>query len=227
MSAGPGLQASPRVQVAVGVLLRADGAVLMADRPAGKPYAGYWEFPGGKIERGESVEQALARELAEELHIRIGESLPWVVFEHDYPHAFVRLHFRRVYGWSGEPAGLEGQRLRFLGPHDAAPVPLLPAAHPAWHWLKLPDRLSLSEADEFRLGGERRIGRPVRDAGELARAAAGGADFAVAPRLAERELARLCHEAPIPVYAPDPGGPDALQRYRRLGVHGLTVPGPA
>jgi 8-oxo-dGTP diphosphatase len=99
-------------EVAVGVLLRADDAVLLADRPAGKPYAGYWEFPGGKIEPGESIEHALQRELHEELGIDIASSTPWVTFEFDYPHAYVRLHFRRIYDWRGNRAGAKDSAWR-------------------------------------------------------------------------------------------------------------------
>lgn len=128
----------PVTQVAVGVLVRDDGAVLLADRPAGKPYAGYWEFPGGKIEPCETVGQALARELAEELGVTVGESQPWVTMEYDYPHAYVRLHFRRIHDWRGVPRSVEGQQLRFLAPGDAPPAPLLPAAVPAMRWIQLP-----------------------------------------------------------------------------------------
>jgi len=124
--------------VAVGVLLRPDGAVLMAERPAGKPYAGFWEFPGGKIEPGETVEQALERELGEELGVRIGASYPWVVMEYDYPHAYVRLHFRRVFEWRGTAHPAEGQRLLYLQPGATPPAPLLPAAVPALRWIELP-----------------------------------------------------------------------------------------
>ena len=125
-------------RVAVGVLLRDDGCVLLADRPAGKPFAGYWEFPGGKIEPGEPVERALGRELHEELGIDIGPSFPWVTFEFDYPHAYVELQFRRVYRWRGQLLAREGQRLRFVDPAAALPQPLLPAAVPALRWLLLP-----------------------------------------------------------------------------------------
>ena len=125
-------------RVAVGVLMRADGGVLLADRPVGKPYAGYWEFPGGKIEPGEDAAAALARELHEELGIDIGPSVPWVTFEFDYPHAYVELQFRRVHQWRGEPHSREGQRLRFVDPAGELPRPLLPAAVPALRWLLLP-----------------------------------------------------------------------------------------
>jgi mutator protein MutT len=131
---GQGLdRPAPRevVDVAVGILTRADGAVLLADRPAGKPYAGYWEFPGGKVEPGETIAQALARELREELGIEVGASVPWMVYEHDYPHAYVRLHFSRIHDWRGTPRANEGQRLMYLRDGEAAPQPLLPAAGPA------------------------------------------------------------------------------------------------
>jgi 8-oxo-dGTP diphosphatase len=125
-------------RVAVGVLIRADGWVLLADRPAGKPYAGYWEFPGGKIEPGEEVAVALERELHEELGIDIGPSVPWVTFEFDYPHAYVELQFRVVRAWRGDPHAREGQQLRFVDPAGRLPQPVLPAAVPALRWLLLP-----------------------------------------------------------------------------------------
>ncbi len=137
------------VDVAVGVLVRADGAVLFGQRPAGKPYAGWWEFPGGKLEAGESVEAALARELREELGIDVRVSHPWVVREHVYPHAHVRLYFRRVAEWSGDPHAREGQALAWRHPARIGLAPLLPAAVPAIGWLRLPGRLGLSCASEL------------------------------------------------------------------------------
>lgn len=133
-------------EVAVGVLIRADGRVLLASRPQGKPYAGYWEFPGGKIEPGESVTEALARELQEELGIVIAPPMPWVTLEHDYPHAYVRLHFCRVHAWSGVPQGREGQQLDFFDPIGELPEPVLPATYPALKWLRLPDVYAISNA---------------------------------------------------------------------------------
>jgi len=135
------------VPVAVGVLVRGDGAVLLADRPAGKPYAGHWEFPGGKIEAGESVGQALERELHEELGLRAAGSVPWVVIEHDYPHAYVRLHFRRILDFAGAPRPLEGQRLLYHVPGDPPPAPLLPAAVPALRWIRLSAVIGRSPGD--------------------------------------------------------------------------------
>ncbi len=119
-----------RIDVAVGMLRRVDGAVLMASRPIGKPYAGYWEFPGGKCEVGEDPVQALRRELVEELGILVQKtSFAWVL-EHNYPHADVRLHFHWVTHWDGAPRALEHQSLLWVGPTDAWPYPVLPATGP-------------------------------------------------------------------------------------------------
>ena len=122
-------------EVAVGILIRdADDALLLSTRPAGKPYAGYWEFPGGKIEQGESVEQALRRELEEELGITISGAEVWKVTEHDYPHALVRLHWCKVRAWEGAFEMREGQAMCWQQlPLDV--VPVLPGALPVLQWL--------------------------------------------------------------------------------------------
>ena len=117
----------PVVDVAVGVLIRPDGRFLLASRPEGKPYAHYWEFPGGKLEPGETVATALARELHEELGVEISAVRPWVVREFEYPHAHVRLHFCRVVDWQREPHAREGQAFRFCSLDDLPAGPLLPA----------------------------------------------------------------------------------------------------
>lgn len=121
------------VEVAVGVLIRADDAFLLTSRPTGKPYAGYWEFPGGKLEIGESVEQALRRELQEELGIDIGEVQPWKNEMVDYPHALVRLHFCKVFRWTGELQMREAQMFSW----EQLPVqvdPVLPGTIPVLNW---------------------------------------------------------------------------------------------
>ena len=140
------MSAGALVDVAVGVLLRDDGRFLLASRPDGKPYANYWEFPGGKLEPGETVAAALARELHEELGIDIGPVLPWVTREFVYPHAHVRLHFCRVNAWTGTPQAREGQTLRFCTLDDLPPGPLLPATLPVMQWLALPDVYAVSDA---------------------------------------------------------------------------------
>ncbi len=125
------------VDVAVGVVVRGDGAVLLGQRPAGKPYAGWWEFPGGKLEAGETVEHALARELHEELGLDVRASHPWVVREFVYPHAHVRLHFMRVFDFDGEPQAREGQAFAWSSPESIRVAPLLPATVPVLAWLRL------------------------------------------------------------------------------------------
>lgn len=127
-------QARRHTEVAVGILLRADGALLLTSRPEGKPYAGYWEFPGGKLEEGESVAQALHRELHEELGVRIASPEVWRVTEHDYPHALVRLHWCKVREWQGEFEMREGQSMSWQQlPLSVRPV--LPGAFPVLEWL--------------------------------------------------------------------------------------------
>ncbi len=129
------------VDVAVGVIIRGDGKVLLGDRPAGKPWAGWWEMPGGKLEPGESVLDALARELREELGIQMQVATPWVTYVHHYPTTTVRLYFCRVTQWQGEPRGLEQQQLKWVDIASATELPdLLPAAYPPLRWLQLPTR---------------------------------------------------------------------------------------
>jgi len=140
------------IEVAVGVLVRTDGAVLFGQRRVGKPYAGWWEFPGGKLESGECVEHALSRELHEELGIDVRRSFPWMVREHVYPHAHVRLSFRRVVDWSGTPCAREGQALAWRHPAMIDLAPLLPAAIPVIGWLRLPQRLGITHA--MRMGDD-------------------------------------------------------------------------
>ncbi len=135
----------PFIDVAAGLILRPNGSLLLAERPADKPWPGWWELPGGKIEAGESVLQALARELKEELDIGVTDATPWVTYTHEYPKNIVRLAFCRVTGWTGEPSGVEGQRLAWVDPQQTLTVgPLLPATEPPLRWLKLPDRYLLT-----------------------------------------------------------------------------------
>lgn len=122
------------VDVAVGVLLRPGGQFLLTSRPAGKVYAGYWEFPGGKLEPGETVTQALQRELHEELGITITEATPWRSEMVDYPHALVRLNFCQVRRWTGELQMREAQTFAWQGPRVQV-APLLPGTVPVLQWL--------------------------------------------------------------------------------------------
>lgn len=121
------------VDVAVGVLIQPDGQFLLTSRPPGKVYEGYWEFPGGKLEAGETVEQALRRELQEEIGILIGAAHPWKTEMVDYPHALVRLNFCKVFDWTGELQMHEGQSFAWQN----LPVtvqPILPGTVPVLAW---------------------------------------------------------------------------------------------
>ena len=121
------------VDVAVGVLIDSEDRFLLTSRPHGKVYAGYWEFPGGKVEAGESIEQALRRELHEELGITIGAAQAWQIELMDYPHARVLLHFCKVREWQGPFEMREGQQMAW----QTLPVvvsPVLPGTLPVLKW---------------------------------------------------------------------------------------------
>jgi len=128
----------PVTEVAAGILLDAQGRYLLGQRPEGKPYAGYWEVPGGKIEKGETIFEALKRELQEELGIDIQSSEELTVLEYDYPHAYVRLHVSVIRDWTGTPQGCENQSLSWelLTAEQPSVAPLLPAAWPMLERLK-------------------------------------------------------------------------------------------
>lgn len=133
------------IDVAAGLILKPDGQLLLAQRPGDKPWSGWWELPGGKIESGETPGHALARELNEELGITVTQATPWVTYTHEYPETIVRLAFHRVTGWTGEPSGCEGQAIAWTDPFGTPGVsPLLPATEPPLRWLRLPDRYLLT-----------------------------------------------------------------------------------
>lgn len=135
------------VDVAAAVILRADGAFLLAQRPPGKVYAGWWEFPGGKIEAGEAPEHALARELHEELGIDVVRAYPWLTRVYAYEHATVRLHFYRVLEFRGEPHGREAQAFTWQSPGAPLVEPMLPANAPVLRSLALPHEYAVSSAE--------------------------------------------------------------------------------
>ncbi|MBS4098468.1 MAG: Nudix family hydrolase [Sulfuricella sp.] len=137
------------LEVVAAVVHREDGEFLLAERPEGKVYAGYWEFPGGKVEPGETPRDALARELHEELGIEVEEASPWLTRVYTYPHATVRLDFFRVTRWHGEPHGKENQRLSWQYPDAVAVTPLLPANGPILRALGLPPLYAVSNAAEL------------------------------------------------------------------------------
>lgn len=133
-----------RIAVVAAVLQQPDGRFLLAQRPEGKVYAGYWEFPGGKVEPGEAPLRALVRELHEELGIDVTRAHPWLIREFDYEHADVRLHFFRVRGWRGEPHGREGQAFSWQRIEAIDVAPLLPANGPILSALSIPETYGIT-----------------------------------------------------------------------------------
>lgn len=136
------------VDAAVAVLIKPDGQVLLGQRPQGKPWAGWWEFPGGKIEEGESALHALQRELDEELGTQATEVYPWLMRSFDYPEKTVRLHFFMVRGWTEEPHGREGQQLSWQNPAALTVGPMLPANEPILAALMLPPVYAITNLAE-------------------------------------------------------------------------------
>jgi len=133
-----------RIAVVAAVLQQADGRFLLAQRPQGKVYAGYWEFPGGKVEPGETPLQALVRELHEELGIEVTTAYPWLIREFDYEHADVRLHFFRVRDWRGELHGRESQAFSWQRIDAIDVSPLLPANGPILNALAIPETYGIT-----------------------------------------------------------------------------------
>jgi 8-oxo-dGTP diphosphatase len=143
------LEESKTVEVAAAVLQRPDGAFLLAQRPPGKIWAGYWEFPGGKLEPSETARDALCRELKEELGIEVLTSYPWITRIFTYPHATVRLHFYRVTEWRGALHPHEGQQFSWQQANDVKVSPLLPANESVLRALALPNLYAISNAAEL------------------------------------------------------------------------------
>jgi len=135
------------VEVAVAVIERPDAAFLLAQRPRGRVYSGWWEFPGGKVEPGETPEAALARELHEELGIEVGKAYPWITRQYAYPHATVRLHFFRVVQWSGEPLAKEHDAICWQRLGEPMVAPMLPANAPVLSALSLPLEYAITTAE--------------------------------------------------------------------------------
>jgi 8-oxo-dGTP diphosphatase len=134
------------IEVAAAVIQRPDGRFLLAQRPPGKVYAGYWEFPGGKVEPGEPASRALARELHEELGIDVERAYPWITREYVYPHGHVRLNFFRVTRWRGEPHPREDQAIAWQPPGATTVQPMLPANAPVLASLALPFEYAVTDA---------------------------------------------------------------------------------
>jgi len=171
------------VEVVAAVIERADGAFLLAQRPAGKVYAGWWEFPGGKVDEGETTVLALARELHEELGIEVRLAYPWITRVFVYPHATVRLNFFRVVEWTGEPHPKEEQAIRWQRLDQPMAEPMLPANAPVLRSLALPLEYAITDAqalgaDEMLARIERRLSTGLRLVQVRDKALWGRADFA-------------------------------------------------
>jgi len=141
------------VNAAVAVLIRDQSAgkpaeVLLAQRPEGKPWAGWWEFPGGKVEEGEDVFFALQRELQEELGTQAVKAYPWITRTFAYPEKTVKLHFYMVRDWQGEPYGREGQLLSWQNPAALTVSPMLPANEPVLAALDLAPVYAITNLEE-------------------------------------------------------------------------------
>lgn len=142
-------------EVAAAVILREDGRFLLGRRAPGTFYPGYWEFPGGKIEAGETPYAALVRELREELGIEVVAAWPWIVREHVYPHAHVRLYFFRVTAWRGEINDHVHDALAWQTPGTPSVSPMLPANAPVLAALTLPEVYGITHA--WRIGVEAQL----------------------------------------------------------------------
>ncbi len=137
-----------RIEVVAAVIFNERGEFLLAQRPAGKAYAGYWEFPGGKVEPGEDPATAVKRELHEELGIEVTLAYPWLTRDFDYSHAAVRLRFFRVLTWSGELHGREQQQFTWQSIRNITVAPLLPANGPILRALELPGVYGITSAGD-------------------------------------------------------------------------------
>jgi mutator protein MutT len=234
----------PVIHVAAAVLFDQRGRVLIAQRPAGKHLAGSWEFPGGKVEPGETRTAALARELKEELGVVIEHPRPLLRLRHAYPHGDVLLDVWVVRRYRGEPRGLDGQALRWCRQAELGSAELLPADRPIVATLRLPERLrrAASPFYEIQTCGDiargvraRRYGstgdRPAATSGKQLQgalcqesraaweAASAGADFLVMrDALPHDELAALCAGVDLPVFARGV----ALERAWALGASGVN-----
>jgi 8-oxo-dGTP diphosphatase len=134
------------VEVVAAVIQRPDDSFLLAQRPQGKVYAGYWEFPGGKVEPGEPVGDALSRELHEELGIEVERAYPWITRVFTYPHATVRLRFFRVLSWKNQPHPREDQAIAWQRLDAPMASPMLPANAPVLASLALPAEYAVTDA---------------------------------------------------------------------------------
>lgn len=214
MNGPTGVGSAGTVHVAAAVLIDRRGRVLIAQRPAGKHLAGAWEFPGGKLEPGETRLAGLTRELNEELGITFERPRPLLRLHHAYPERDVLLDVWVVRRYRGEPRGLDGQALRWCSRSALTDAELLPADRPIVAALRLPERLRLTSTAHYTVravghfpapavsGSGRLQGALCEGTREAQTAARAGAHFlALRSALPAVELAALCERVPVPIFA--------------------------
>ena len=221
----------PVVHVVAAAVTDASDRVLIAQRPAGTHLAGGWEFPGGKLERGEERAAGLARELTEELGITIATPRPLIRVRHAYPTREILLDVWIVRQYRGEARGLDGQALRWVTRDELAQVELLPADGPIVRALWLPERLREASTADYHVGDSSSLARRTvavdtqlrgvfcGSAIEAAAAVGEGAEFLVLRNvLGDGELPALCGTVAVPVFARGL----ALEEAWALGASGLN-----
>ncbi|HET7061842.1 MAG TPA: Nudix family hydrolase [Nitrosospira sp.] len=224
-SAATPLGYSAIVEVAVAVILRADGSFLLARRPEGKPYAGYWEFPGGKVQPGESLLHALKRELWEELDITVEHAYRWLTRTFTYPHATVRLCFFRITEWRGPPRPCENQQLSWQYSGRVEVEPLLPANAPVLRALELPVVYAVTNALEAGTegieSGLAAVERALHAGARLIQIREKRLKGEMLRRFASETVRHACAQQAIVVVNGDTGDADFC---REIGADGLHLP---
>jgi 8-oxo-dGTP diphosphatase len=218
----------PHVKVAAAVLMSEDRRrFMLACRPEGKVYAGYWEFPGGKIEAGESVRQALTRELREELGIEVIEASPWLCRDFEYPHAHVRIHFWRVTAWKGEigvSAPIEHSAICWLNTTSPCTLaPLLPANLPILKALILPDRMAITYAEQNGAQAElERLGKALQQGLRLIQVRDRALSKAQRQGFARTLLEKAAAHRGMVILSEDGDGASS-ELARLIGAHGIHL----
>ena len=206
----------------------ARGRFLIARRPPGKPLAGAWEFPGGKLDPGEARPAGLARELREELGIEIRDPRPLMRVRHSYPFGEVLIDMWIVNRYHGDPRGLDGQTLRWCAIAELGGADLLPADRPLVRALRLPERLTEAQSPAYQVSGvdvsAPRAGDPLRGAfcagAAAALRAAANVDFIVLTEaLPDSQLVALCEAVCVPVFARSV----SLEAAWRFGATGVNA----
>lgn len=207
------------VDVAAGVLLRPDGRYLLGQRGPDTVYAGYWEFPGGKVEPGETPSQALCRELDEELGVRVTRLRPWLRREHLYEHAHVRLHFFEVCAWEGSLDDKVHSALDWVEPAAATREPMLPANGPILKALRLPRTMGITEATRMGVDAQLEALDRALDAGlRLVQVREAGLAADARIRFAREVLARTRDRGGLVVINDD------IELAQMIGADGVHLP---